>query len=101
VTISETRGNAPLRTPETNTTNKTIEIGELKTLMQAHQALVRIRPSRDASLPVWVVYYQRSASAYEQIAKIDPTHDGEALYWAQRDRARADNIAERIRARPG
>ncbi|HEV7831235.1 MAG TPA: AMED_5909 family protein [Pseudonocardiaceae bacterium] len=81
--------------------NKTIETGEPKTLMQAHHALVRIRPSRDASLPAWFAYYQRSASVYEQIAKIDPKHDGEALYWAQRERARADNIAERIRARPG
>ncbi len=80
--------------------NKTIETGEPRTLMQAHQALVCIRPSRDASRPAWFAYYQRSASVHEQIAKIDPTHDGEALYWAQRERARADNIAERIRARP-
>jgi hypothetical protein len=70
-------------------------------LMQAHRELVRIRPSRDASPAVWLAYYQRSASVYEQIAKIDPGHEGEALYWAQRERSRADNIAARIRARSG
>ncbi len=66
--------------------------------MQAHQELVRIRPSRDASPAAWLAYYQRSVSVYEQIAKIDPGHEGEARYWAQREKARADNIAARIRA---
>src|ERR687893_1165404 len=49
----------------------------------------------------WLAYYQRSASVYEQIAKIDPGHEAEALYWARRERARADNITARIKARPG
>jgi hypothetical protein len=35
---------------------------------------------------------------YEQIAKVDPGHEAEALYWAQRERSRAGNIAARIRA---
>lgn len=80
---------------------RNIETGGPGTLMQAHRELVRIRPSRDASPAAWLAYYQRSASVYEQIAKIDPGHEGEALYWAQRERARADNIAARIRAQPG
>jgi hypothetical protein len=67
-------------------------------LMQAHRELVRIRPDRDASSAVWLAYYQRSVSLYEQIAKIDPGHEGEALYWAQRERVRAENIVTRIRA---
>jgi hypothetical protein len=79
----------------------TIETCEPRTLMQAHRELVRIRPSRDASPATWLAYHQRSASVYEQIAKIDPGHEREALYWAQRERAQADNIAARIRARPG
>jgi hypothetical protein len=49
--------------------NKIIEAGEPKTLVQAHQALVRIRPSRDASLPAWFAYYQRSASVCERSPK--------------------------------
>ena len=76
----------------------TSEQGQPRTLMQAHQELVRIRPSRDASSAAWLAYYRRSVSVYEQIAKTDPGHGGEALYWAARERARAQNIAARIRA---
>ena len=79
---------------------KTIETGGPRTLMQAHQELVRIRPSNNAPLATWLAYYQHSASVYAQIAQTDPTHDGEALYWAQRERTRAHAIAARIRALP-
>lgn len=72
--------------------------GPLRTLMQTHDELVRIRPGGDASLAVWLAYYQRSVALYEQIAKIDPFHEQEALYWAQRERHRAEEIATRIRA---
>jgi hypothetical protein len=67
-------------------------------LMQAHEELVRIRPSRDASLAVWLEYYQRSVSLYELVAEVDPGHEVEALYWAQRERHHAEQIAARIRA---
>jgi hypothetical protein len=66
--------------------------------MQAHTELVRIRPGRDASSSAWLAYYQRSAALYEQIAEIDPGHELEALYWAQREKTRAANIAAQIRA---
>ncbi len=66
--------------------------------MQAHEELVRTRPDGDASLAVWLAYYQRSVALYEQIAEIDPGHDLEALYWAQRERHRAEEIAARTRA---
>jgi hypothetical protein len=81
---------------------KTIATTPPRTLMQAHEELVRIRPDRDASSAVWLAYYQQSVSLYEQIAKIDPGHEGEALYWAQREKTRAANLAARIRAQaPG
>ncbi|MGH3776569.1 MAG: AMED_5909 family protein [Pseudonocardiaceae bacterium] len=66
--------------------------------MQAHNELVRIRPSRDGSLAAWLAYYQRSVLLYEHIAEVDPWHELEALYWAQRERARAERIATGIRA---
>jgi hypothetical protein len=71
-----------------------------RTLMQAHAELVRIRPGLDASPSVWLAYYQRSVSLYEHIAEIDPGHELEAMYWAQREKIRAANISARIRARP-
>ena len=77
-----------------------IEQRQPRTLMQAHSELVRIRPSRNAPLATWLAYYQHSVSVYEQIAQTDPSHDGEALYWAQRERTRVQNIAARIRTLP-
>jgi hypothetical protein len=77
---------------------KTITPGRPRTLMQAHEELVRIRPSRDASLAVWLQYHQDSVSLYELIAEVDPGHECEALYWARRERYRAEQIAARIRA---
>jgi hypothetical protein len=76
---------------------KTVMAGRPRTLMQAHEELVRIRPGRDASLAAWLVYYQRSVAVYEQIAEIDPGHDGEARYWAQRERHRGEEITAQIR----
>ena len=67
------------------------------TLMQAHEQLARARPCRKASLSVWLAYYQHSVTVYEHIAKTDPTHDGEALYWAQRERIHAKMIEAQIR----
>lgn len=68
--------------------------------MQAHEELVRIRPSRRAALQVWLSYYQHSVAVYEQIAKTDPGHDGEALYWAERERVHARRLEARITLQP-
>jgi len=74
----------------------TVKYAPLRTLMQAHDELVRIRPCRKAALPVWLAYYRHSAEVYEQITMTDPTHDGEAMYWAQRERAHAKGVEARI-----
>ena len=76
---------------------KTVVPDQPRTLMQAHEELVRIRPDWGASLAVWLEYYQRSVALYEQIARIDPGHEGEALYWAERERRRVDRIATQLR----
>ena len=60
-----------------------------RTLMEAHQALVCIRPGRDAPLEAWQVYYHRSAVLYAEIAEIDRGHHHEALYWAERELEKA------------
>lgn len=68
----------------------------VRTLMQAHEELVRIRPCPKAALPMWLSYYQHSAEVYAQIAETDRGHDGEAMYWARRERAHAKEIEARI-----
>jgi len=56
-----------------------------RTLMELHDALVRVRPGRDALLEQWQAYYHRSAVLYAEIAEIDRGHHHEALYWAERE----------------
>jgi len=60
------------------TATTTAHRGVPRTLMQAHEELVRARPCRKASLSVWLSYYQHSVAVYEQIAKTDPGHECEA-----------------------
>ncbi|MGH3604713.1 MAG: AMED_5909 family protein [Pseudonocardiaceae bacterium] len=80
------------------TMKKTMKAGPPLTLMAAHEELVRVRPCRTASLPVWLSYYQQSVAVYEQVATTDPGHDGEALYWAARERVHAKGLEARMRA---
>jgi len=79
--------------------DKTVKPGLPRTLMQAHEELVRIRPVREAPLAVWLAYYRRSVSLYEyaELAEIDRGHH-ECLYWAERERQSAEEVATRIRA---
>jgi hypothetical protein len=49
--------------------------GPLRTLMQAHEELVHIRPCRKASLQVWLSYYEHSVAVYEQSRSLRPIPD--------------------------
>ncbi|MGH3965371.1 MAG: AMED_5909 family protein [Pseudonocardiaceae bacterium] len=78
--------------------DKATKPGPPRTLMQAHEELVRIRPGRDASLAAWLAYHQRSAALYAELAEIDRGHHHECLYWEDREREHAEEVAARIRA---
>lgn len=78
--------------------DKTTKQAPPRTLMQAHDALVRIRPSSRASLAAWKSYYERSVALYLEIAEIDRGHHHEAVYWAEREQEKAKEIAARIHA---
>ena len=67
-----------------------------QTLVEAHEALARIRPSRQAPLAEWLAYYQRSAALYAEVAEIDRGHHHESLYWADHEREQAKEIEARI-----
>jgi hypothetical protein len=64
-----------------------------RTLTDAHNLLARIRPKSTASLEQWLAYYQRTAALY---AEIDRGHHHEALYWAEHERERANEIKAQI-----
>jgi hypothetical protein len=66
-----------------------------KTLWQAHEALSALRPAKGASSSAWREYYLRSAAVYAEIAEIDRGHHHEALYWANRERRKAEEFGSR------
>ena len=67
-----------------------------QTLVEAHEALARIRPARQAPLVEWLAYYQRSAALYAEVAEIDRGHHHESLYWADHECEHAKEIKARI-----
>lgn len=67
---------------------------ESRTLLQAHDVLVKLRPSRNASSAVWRQFHMRSAAVYAEVAEIDRGHHHEALYWAGLCRRRADELGD-------
>lgn len=75
------------------TRDKTTAPGPPRTLMQAHEALVRIRPKKDAPRAAWLAYHQQSAALYTELAEIDRGHHHECLYWAEREQEKAQKIA--------
>ncbi|MDQ3274946.1 MAG: hypothetical protein M3Q39_07930 [Actinomycetota bacterium] len=77
---------------------KTTRPDRPRTLLQAHDALVAMRPTRDAPLAAWKTYYERSVALYREIAEIDRGHHHEALHWADREQNNADEITARLNA---
>lgn len=61
-------------------------------LKDAHEALTHLMPSPDAPRDVWREFYLRSAEVYARVAEIDRGHHHEALYWAERERAKAEGV---------
>jgi hypothetical protein len=88
--ISPRRLSRPLRAVQTDPP---------RTLTEVHEALVRIRPARQAPLEQWLAYYQRSADLYAEIAEIDRGHHHEALCMAEHEREHAKEIEAQIATR--
>ncbi|HEV8556973.1 MAG TPA: AMED_5909 family protein [Actinophytocola sp.] len=72
-----------------------LEARATRTLWAAHEALVALRPGADAGTSTWLNFHLRSSAVYRQVAEVDDGHHGEALYWAQREKAKADELAVR------
>ncbi|ASR34376.1 hypothetical protein BAY61_04495 [Prauserella marina] len=77
------------------TTDRWRRAREARTLMEAHEALGALLPPRDAAPAVWREFYQRSAGVYAMVAEIDRGHHHEALYWAGRERKKAEVLGQR------
>lgn len=71
-----------------------------KTLMEAHELLSHMRPGKAASRETWLRYYRRSAAVYAEMAELDRGHHHECLYWANRERAKANHVQTEITKNP-
>lgn len=67
-------------------------VPEVRTSSQAHAVLEAIRPALDAPSAEWLRYYLCSARVYAEVAEIDRGHHHEAMYWADRERRKAEAI---------
>lgn len=65
---------------------------EATTLIQAHEALSRLMPRPNASARTWAEYHRRSAAVYARVAEIDRGHFHETMFWATREREKAEAI---------
>ena len=59
------------------------------TLRQAHELM----PARNAPVGEWLAFRRRSADIYRRVADIDRDHHHEALYWAELETTRAEELA--------
>src|SRR5436190_21179896 len=71
-----------------------------QTLMDAHLLLAHLRPRSSAAPNTWLAFYRRGAAVYAEVAEIDRGHHHEALYWADRERRKANDLAKEIAANP-
>jgi hypothetical protein len=65
---------------------------EAQTLMQAHETLSRLMPRPNASTRTWAEYHRRSAAVYTRVAVVDRGHFHETMFWATREREKAEAI---------
>lgn len=70
------------------------------TLKDAHEAVGRLVPAPNAAPEVWREFYLRSVEVYARVAEVDRWHHHEALYWVNRERAKAEEIARSLAVTP-
>jgi hypothetical protein len=69
-----------------------------RTLTEAHEALMRLRPKNDAPLTAWRKYRELGAKVYAEVADIDRHHFHEAMSWAASEREAAEKLRHEIAA---
>jgi len=76
--------------------NEAAEPKPPQTLIEADRALARLRPRRQAPLADWLAYHRQAAAIYAEIAEIDRGHHHEALFMAEHELKRAQEIAAQV-----
>ena len=73
---------------------------EVRSLRQAHEALTQSWPGLDAPIAAQVAYHDRAVRLYQHVARVDPDHHHEALYWVGYEREQVERLRASIGA-PG
>jgi hypothetical protein len=71
------------------------------TLRQAHDALLEVAPSREATRVEWRDFHLRAAEVYRRVAETDRGRQREALFLAEQQREKAEKIAQLLAAEVG
>lgn len=68
------------------------EAQKIASLAEAHDVLPRLMPRKGAALAEMRQFHERSAEIYRRVAEIDRGHHHEALYWADREAQKAQEL---------
>jgi hypothetical protein len=63
-------------------------------LHAAHELVVRAWPGPTPPAAVAVAYFEHAATLYDQVARTDPGHHHEALFWANDQRQEAEHLRQ-------
>lgn len=64
------------------------------TLQAAHEVVARAWPGHEPPMSVEVAYHVQAAALYDHVARIDPRHHHEALFWANDHRQEAERLRQ-------
>jgi hypothetical protein len=76
---------------------KAQSVGGPQTLFQAHDDVMKRRPSPNATLVVQRKFHQDNKRLYETVSDIDRAHHHEILYWVAYERQKVEELTELIR----
>jgi hypothetical protein len=68
-----------------------------RTLIQAHDDVMKRQPSPEATLVVQRKFHQDNKRLYETVSDIDRAHHHEILYWVAYERQKVEELTEMIR----
>jgi hypothetical protein len=67
-------------------------------LQAAHGLVIRAWPGPTPRVAVAVAYFEHAAALYDQVARTDPDHHHEALFWANEQRKEAEHLRQQAAA---
>jgi hypothetical protein len=63
-------------------------------LHAAHELVLRAWPGPSPPAAVAAAYFEHAATLYDQVARTDPSHHHEALFWANDQRQEAEHLRQ-------